>query len=304
MSISSGPTLPALNGTLGSIEIGLVLGTFLFGLLTLQAFNYFRTYTNDTSLLKTLVGLVWGLELAHSICAWHSVYEITVTFYGQREYILDPPHSIVLLALFSGLLTMVVQTFFAFRVRTLSGGWLITVICCLLNVLALIFSIILVVVFWRGNGFPVLREKRNLWIVATASCLVPATNILIAISMCYYLRKIQHAQTVLTKTRTIVVTLIMWTAETTIMTSVMSILQVIFFVVREDLVWVTFFLLHAKLLSNCMLASLNGRQRFRSQTAGIITDFTVTNNQNISVIRMNRMGETFDNGFKEAQQRS
>ncbi|KAJ7807451.1 hypothetical protein B0H13DRAFT_2386465 [Mycena leptocephala] len=212
MSISSGPTLPALHGTLGSIEIGLVLGTFLFGLLTLQAFNYFRTSTNDTLLLKTLVGLVCGLELAHSICAWHSVYEITVTFYGQREYILDPPHSIVLLALFSGLLTMVVQTFFAFRVRTLSGGWLITVICCLLNVLALIFSIVLVVVFWRGNGFPVLREKRNLWIVATASCVVPATNILIAISMCYYLRKIQQAQTVLTKTRTMVVTLIMWTA--------------------------------------------------------------------------------------------
>jgi branched-subunit amino acid transport protein AzlD len=68
-----------------------------------------------------------------------------------------------------------------------------------LNVLALIFSIVLVVVFWRGNGFPVLREKRNLWIVATASCVVPATNILIAISMCYYLRKIQQAQTVLTK---------------------------------------------------------------------------------------------------------
>jgi hypothetical protein len=57
MSISSGPTLPALHGTLGSIEIGLVLGTFLFGLLTLQAFNYFRTSTNDTLLLKTLVGV-------------------------------------------------------------------------------------------------------------------------------------------------------------------------------------------------------------------------------------------------------
>ncbi|KAJ7894469.1 hypothetical protein B0H14DRAFT_771704, partial [Mycena olivaceomarginata] len=139
-------------------------------------------------LIKTLVGVVWGLELAHSISGWHSVYEIAVTFYGQRAYILDPPHSIVLMALFSGLLTMVVETFFAFGVRTLSRRWLITVICSILNILALIFSIILVVIFWRGNGFPVLREKQNLWIVATASCVVPVTNILVAIALCHYLR--------------------------------------------------------------------------------------------------------------------
>lgn len=91
------------------------------------------------------------------------------------------------------------QTFFAFRIRALSGRWPITVICCLLNVLALTFSLILVVVFWRGDGFPVLREKQNLWIVATASCVVPATNILTAISICYYLWKIQNPQAGFTK---------------------------------------------------------------------------------------------------------
>jgi F0F1-type ATP synthase membrane subunit a len=63
-----------------------------------------------------------------------------------------------------------------------------------LNVLALIFSIILVVIFWRSNGLPVLREKQNLWIVATASCVVPVTNILVAIALCHYLRKIKQAQ--------------------------------------------------------------------------------------------------------------
>ncbi|KAJ7358035.1 hypothetical protein DFH08DRAFT_932339 [Mycena albidolilacea] len=293
------PTLPALDDTLGAMEIGIVLGTFLFGLLTLQTFNYFRTYTQDTLMLKTLVGVVWGLELAHSISGWHSVYEITVTFSGQQAYILDPPHSIVLMVLFSGVLTMVVETFFAFRVRNLSGRWLITVICSILNVLALIFSIILVVIFWRGNGFPILREKQNLWIVATASCVVPATNILVAISLCYYLWKIHQDQAEFVKTRTMVVTLIVWTAETTIMTSVMSIMQVILFVARDDLVWGTFFLLHAKLLSNCMLASLNGRQRFHSQTEVIIADSTATNNHSVSVIRMNRMGDTSDNRVKE-----
>ncbi|KAJ7312832.1 hypothetical protein DFH08DRAFT_895978, partial [Mycena albidolilacea] len=234
MSSSSGPTLPALDDTLGAIQIGVILGTFLFGLLTLQTFNYFRTYTKDTLLIKTL-RIIYTFPFVFHSLAFNQVYEITVTFYGQRAYILDPPHSIVLMALFSGLLTMVVETFFAFRVRTL---------------------IILVVIFWRGNGFLVLREKQNLWIVATASCVVPVTNILVAIALCHYLRpKIKQAQAEFVKTRTMVVTLIVWTAV--ILVTKFS---------RLAVVWVTFFLLHAKLLSNCMLASLNGRQRFRSPT--------------------------------------
>ncbi|KAJ7790456.1 hypothetical protein B0H13DRAFT_1936233 [Mycena leptocephala] len=240
MSISSGPTLPALRGTLGSIEIGLVLGTFLFGVLTLQVFNYFRTYTNDTLLLKTLADIVWGLELAHPICAWHS------------KYILDPPHSIVLLALFSGLLTMVVQyrpgssLLARQRVPGLEGE-----------------------TEPLDRGHRLVRGSRDQHSDCDFDVLLPEEDSAGSNRVNQNTHNGGHAYHV--------------------DRCVISILQVIFFVVREDL------------LSNCMLASLNGRQRFRSQTAGIITDFTVTNNQNISVIRMNRMGETFDNGFKVAR---
>ncbi|KAJ7115662.1 hypothetical protein C8R44DRAFT_793135 [Mycena epipterygia] len=33
--------LPSLDGTLGNLEIGLVLATFLYGIQTLQTFNYY-----------------------------------------------------------------------------------------------------------------------------------------------------------------------------------------------------------------------------------------------------------------------
>ncbi|KAJ7894492.1 hypothetical protein B0H14DRAFT_3854317 [Mycena olivaceomarginata] len=283
MSSSSGPTLPALDDTLGAIQIGVILGTFLFGLLTLQTFNYFRTYTKDTLLIKTLVGVVWGLELAHSISGWHSVYKITVTFYGQRAYILDPPHSIVLMALFSGLLTMVVETFFCVQgphtVRALvDHSYMLHIERSCAHIQHHPSSHLL-----ARQWVPRIEgEKQNLWIVATASCVVPVTNILVAIALCHYLRNIKQAQAEFVKTRTMVVTLIVWTAETTIMTSLMSIMQVILFVARDDLVWVTFFLLHAKLLSNCMLASLNGRQRFRSPTKVVSADSTAINNHNVS----------------------
>ncbi|KAJ7342339.1 hypothetical protein DFH08DRAFT_938316 [Mycena albidolilacea] len=60
-------------------------------------------------------------------------------------------------------------------------------------------------------------------------------------------------------------TIILWTLETTLLTTVSGIMQLILFLTRgHDLSWEMFFLIQAKLFSNSMLASLNGRKRFRS----------------------------------------
>ncbi|KAJ6507580.1 hypothetical protein DFH09DRAFT_1199724 [Mycena vulgaris] len=289
---------PSVDGSLGAIEIGLVLGTFLFGILTLQTFNYYGAYPTDSKWLKGLVTLVWSLELSHAIASWHAAYLITVTFYGQPEHILTPPHSLELVVGFSGALTMVVQTFFAFRVRVLSSRWPLTMACCALNVLAFIFSIIIVVTLWRSGGLSVIESKAR-WLMITNSTLVPATNILITSSLCYYLWKIQKSQNRFKKTRTMVVTVMIWTIETTIITSAASILQLILFLARKDFVWTTFFLLHAKLLSNCMLASLNGRKRLRSGTSDVgITngDTTGGRDRSVTVIHMDRVTETYTEG--------
>jgi len=306
MATPSPSAIPALDGTLGAIEIGVVLATFLFGMLTLQVFRYFRAYPEDSVLLKALVTFVWFLELAHTISSWHGVYLITVTFYGQPQHIAKPPPTLFVIVVFSGVLTLAVQTFFAFRIRALSKRWSITVVCCVLNILALVLNI-MPLPSLIANGYTDLGTKDH-WIVVVASVLVPATNVLIAISLCYYLSKILRVQQGYGKfkqTRSMVVTLIIWTAETTIITSVMSIMQLILFLSRGDLVWTTFFLLHAKLLSNCMLASLNGRQRFRgavvSDTGVLIVGPESPGDTNVTVLRMNHLSDTFNDGGSESK---
>jgi len=304
MTTPTAHPIPALDGTLGAIEIGLILGTFLFGMLTIQTFYYFRTYPEDSVYLRALVILIWSLELAHTICAWHGVYLITVTFYGQPRHIADPPSSLILTSLFSAILTMAVQTFFAFRVRTLSKRWSIPLVCCVFNTLALVLSI-MPLPNLLANGYEALAAKDRS-IVAAASAVVPAANIMIAISLCYYLWDTQRVQLEegfgkFKQTRSIIITLMIWTAETTIITSLMSIMQLILFLVRTDLVWTTFFLLHAKLLSNCMLASLNGRRRLRSaidivNTGVLIESSEDPGSHNLTLIRMNHIPEPLDDG--------
>jgi hypothetical protein len=47
--------LPPLDNTLGAVEIGGVLATFLFGLATLQTYNFYHQFPSERSVLKWTV---------------------------------------------------------------------------------------------------------------------------------------------------------------------------------------------------------------------------------------------------------
>ncbi|KAJ6523919.1 hypothetical protein DFH09DRAFT_1419178 [Mycena vulgaris] len=293
--MSDSPLSVPLDGTLGTTEIGAIMGTFLLGIGSLQTFNYYQHYPNDTATLKTVVGILWFLELGHLISVWHAVYSMTVTFYGQSAHLVNPPHSLALSILFTSLIIPLVQSFFARRIRVLSGHWLITIICSVLTCLRFAFGIFLMVVFWTSRGFSILESKAH-WIFTTVASLGPAVDFITAASMCYFLWKMREDGAHFKRTRRMVDKLILWTVETTTITSVAGIMQLLLFLVRKDLVWMTFYLLQPKLFSNSMLASLNNRQNLRSRIQDdVITlnvDETQTRNRVTSVdFQISRMTE-------------
>ncbi|KAJ7656425.1 hypothetical protein DFH06DRAFT_1473646 [Mycena polygramma] len=218
-----------LDGTLGDIQIGLVLATWLFGIMTLQTFNYYRFWS-------------WGI-LFHP--GTRRMYSITVTFYGQPQHIGSPPLSLVFPIFFNSLIAVGVQTFFVYRVRVLSGRWLIPVICCTLNAAHLGCNMLL---------FVELLEDPTIG---------PVVDIILLV---YYLW--HHRKTEFKQTSRIVDTLVIWTVETTLITTISGAMQLILFLARRhDLSWLVFSLIQAKLFSNSMLASLHGRRRFRDAAA-------------------------------------
>ena len=44
-----------LNDTIGAMQIGSLFGVFLFGIVSLQTFNYYSTYTDDGWANKVMV---------------------------------------------------------------------------------------------------------------------------------------------------------------------------------------------------------------------------------------------------------
>ncbi|KAJ7671266.1 hypothetical protein DFH06DRAFT_112607 [Mycena polygramma] len=274
--------IPALDGTLGVEEIGLIVGTFLYGIETLQTFNYYRMFPKDPRKLKTLVAVIWFLELGHTVCAWNAGYLATVTFYGQVEHIFNPPRTIYLTILFSSLINAVVQTFFAIRIRSLSNRWPITILCCILNLARFVCNMGLIAVCYNSSSFLILETQLH-WLMTTASAIGPSVDVIIATALCYYLWSLKRASG-FDRTSRMVDTLIVWTVETTIITTVAGIMQLILFLSRpNDVSWMTFYLIQAKLFSNSLLASLNGRQRLRMEAqSNIVFGSAMDSRSNVS----------------------
>ncbi|KAJ7086217.1 hypothetical protein C8R44DRAFT_991642 [Mycena epipterygia] len=260
---------PALDGSLGALEIGTVVGTFLFGILTLQTFNYYRQFPDDSKTLKITIGILWLLDLGHTICWVHGIYVMTVTFYGEppNEFILNPPQSHILSILFCGAIEGSVQIFYGNRIRVLSGRFHVFFLCIALAVMRFTCDMVLMSSFWiYKEGYLALKSKVH-WEIVTVQILGPTGDILVALAMCYCLWRLRKSE--FHRTRSMVDTLIIWTFETTLVTSVSAILMLILFLTRTDLTFMVFYLIQPKLFSNSMLAVLNGRTRFRSDEATI-----------------------------------
>ncbi|KAJ7892398.1 hypothetical protein B0H13DRAFT_2529218 [Mycena leptocephala] len=255
MSAPGPPVIPALHDTIGAVQIGAVVGTYLFGIETLQAYYYFRHYPTDGKWLKLMVVAIWVFELGHTISVWHANYELTVTFYCQPQHLEVPPYSLEMSIIFAALM------FFANRIRVLSGKWLIPIFCWTLAILRFIANCALFGVQWANPNVTTM-ETRFKWLQSTTLAIAMVTDITIALSMCYWLWKIRQSR--FKRTNMIVDALLIWSLETGTVTSTASGAELILFLARNDLSWFPFFLLQAKLYANSLLVSLNVREQFRS----------------------------------------
>ncbi|KAJ7433644.1 hypothetical protein FB451DRAFT_1380244 [Mycena latifolia] len=184
---------PSLDGTFGALEIGTTVGTFLFGILTLPAFNYYRQFPQDSKLLKTTCGSFF-LSACNEVDE-NKVYCTTVTSYGQAPdaFILQPPRSLIFTLLFTAGIDSLVQVFFGNRIRVLSGRPHVFFLCLTIAVLEFICDMVLMTAIWKSNmGLLIIQSKAH-WIAIMSATLVPVGDFVMALSMCYSLWNIRES---------------------------------------------------------------------------------------------------------------
>ncbi|KAJ7787190.1 hypothetical protein B0H14DRAFT_2629654 [Mycena olivaceomarginata] len=177
------------------------------------------------------------------------------------------------------------QLFFGNRVRILSGNWGILILSIVSSLFSLIVGLISEVQLWTSTSAVIALELDMRWVKIAAMAATPALDIIIASSLCFYLWRSRDSD-LRRKTYKMLDTLILWTIETTLLTSVCAIMQVVLVrilllaIFASGLIWVSV---------PCGPGPLNGRKRFHSQDeAPVISDvlafdFSERRNENTTI---------------------
>ncbi|KAJ7211743.1 hypothetical protein GGX14DRAFT_90420 [Mycena pura] len=262
--ISYGVDSPLIVGVM---EIGVFLSLVMFGVVALQGYIYFHNCRADRTGLKWLAGSVLFFELCHSIASCYAIYYFTVIEAGipELEHKANS-YSLSLTPVFETIITALVQGFFAYRIRILSGRMHISIVCWTLCVLRFIGGMGLaaegLLDVPREPDYFRLQSQYG-WLITSALDVGAVLDVLITVSLCFYIRQLYTSYN-LPKSEELINRLIVWTIQTGLITSFTSVAVVITFqTMKHNFVWLALYTFLAKLYSNSLFVSLNGRPRNR-----------------------------------------
>ncbi|KAJ7108853.1 hypothetical protein C8R43DRAFT_184958 [Mycena crocata] len=266
------PMAPSLsfdpNPTLGALQIGVLVSYVLFGVTTTQTYMYYTRFPNDTPKFKLMVAFIWFCELAHAICIGHTLYVVTISDYGHPERLVRTPESLSTAILFSGIVGPCVQAFFSFRIYVLSKKLYVPCVCWLLSFLRMVGSVSVFILALEMVSLASYEAQWG-WLLTTILAVGAGVDLIIASTLVYLLSKkrdLGHKSTAATVDK-----LIKWTIETGVVTSAGGIIMLICFeTMKDNFVWLAWFVVLARLFSNSVLASLNSRASLREMKEDVI----------------------------------
>ncbi|KAF7300456.1 hypothetical protein HMN09_00929500 [Mycena chlorophos] len=223
---------------LGALEFGVFASSILFGVVALQGYQYFAHSSNeDTRWLKLFVCSLLALETAHTIAAGHVVYYFTVTQAGTPELEKKAnSYSLSVLPVFETIITALVQGFFAYRIRILSGRWILPGICGFLGVLRLVAGLAMAAESFRDVPLEpdyFHYQDTYSWIITSALDVGVMLDILITLSLCFYIRQLYSAYN-LPRGERLIARLIAWSIQTGLITSITSMAVVITAILGDE----------------------------------------------------------------------
>ncbi|KAJ3805567.1 hypothetical protein F5876DRAFT_69682 [Lentinula aff. lateritia] len=302
-----------IDNSLGALFIGLIIASVLNGVTYSQTWFYFSAQTRDRSdpiwlKLTIQVMTVVFLDLMHQLFTSQWIYYYCVTNFSNAAALNTIPWSYYGMAMPMGLNTIIVQTFYVWRVWKLSKhlilpGILVYYFVGVLSNTAissrvLIYERIADYVY-RVSGLTSAAEFSTVmgpYAIATNGTGT-AADIFIAAAMVYLL---QQARTSIKRTNNVLRAVTIFTVTTGIVTGVCAI-----FVLSMASAYpgtnieVTFYFILARLYANSFLATLNVRDhmRDRSHSGGVITtsDFQVHPRTNNSAMQLTNASHELDN---------
>ncbi|THU83986.1 hypothetical protein K435DRAFT_929201 [Dendrothele bispora CBS 962.96] len=172
---------PEVNLTLGSMEIGTLISSVLYGIVMIQVYTYFQaSFAKDGLLLKLL-------ETLHSIILWIFLYSKSVTSFGQVDQIPETNVFSALIWPLSGIITCIVQVYFTYRIYKMTLSYYYPAFLVPTSLLRLAFAVWIGAIAHKGSILKLLTKFKWLGIIElVGGAVIDITN---TVFLCYYLEQ-------------------------------------------------------------------------------------------------------------------
>ncbi|CDO74441.1 hypothetical protein BN946_scf184972.g8 [Trametes cinnabarina] len=273
------------DNTFGAAFAGFAASSICLGVLSTQAYTYFKRYPLDKPFYKGLVVGLWLIEVADQALIAHAVYTYLVSNWGVITILLAPPVWSLILQITFGVITgTIVKINFALRVWRFSkqNVW-VTGLIVLLTFAELGMSLCSafmheperppprvnesgVACLYTVKAFQLtsLAKIADMKVVGSLSLgLGMATDVVIAAALCFFLRGLRTGHR---KDDSVVNSLIIYAISTGGLTSVISLTTLILYnFMPDNFIFMAFYFVLSKVYANSLLAALNTRRVSRGR---------------------------------------
>ncbi|GAA5936289.1 hypothetical protein JCM21900_006160 [Sporobolomyces salmonicolor] len=225
----------ALDSSVGAFAIGAFVSCFLAGITMVQVVEYFMLFgLKDKRVWLCIVCVLGVADVFHTAMSCYTIFLWSVMHFGDLAYLVTCPWSFTWDPALTGVVTAVVQLFYAYRVFVISKKQkIVPSVVCALTTLQLAFAIGSTWMITKLKFFALFGEFKygvGIWLMSAA-----AGDIIITSSMIHYLRgatrrEYQHGYSIIGR-------LLINTVETNALTMMVAIGDAILFITMSYNSW-------------------------------------------------------------------
>ncbi|KAH9923522.1 uncharacterized protein B0H18DRAFT_464356 [Fomitopsis serialis] len=261
----STPVADDARANLGTFLIGNLADAVLFGVTTVQTYNYLMSRSSDSIMLGILLSLCWIIDTLQLSFFSHLTYSYAVTDVGDFAALGKILWCFPAIIFLTGLSDFIVRSLFCYRIWKLSErNAALAVALCFNSITVFALNCGLVAKTTSIQTIDAFRSKTlsGLIYAGLVDCL--CGNILIAMSLYIILKKHLRAASN-SRTTFVVRTLIAYSVETGATTSICALICLVTYAaMTHNSIYIALYSVLSKVSLNALLATLNARRGLRA----------------------------------------
>ncbi|PBK66346.1 hypothetical protein ARMSODRAFT_1021542 [Armillaria solidipes] len=243
----------------GPMFIGLMFNLLLYGIMITQVYLYFAAYKQDKLVVKLFVLLLFLCDTINTVFDFVYLYDCFVLHFSEAAYLAKATWVFSTDPAMTGIISGLVQLFFAWRIFVLTSNLCLCGIVVLLALLGTAGGIAtaaesgITTQFLQFQRFQV--DAVTIWLASDCLCDIVITFLLVR-----HLYDRQGQKTGFKRSDDLVDKIIRTTVQTGLITSLCALVDLIIYLSLPTGIHLIFNLPLSKLYTNSLMSSLNSRE--------------------------------------------